>query len=432
MARVSARRVLLPLCAVALVATGATGCGSGGGDTDSQGRVKVVFWHGQTDIARTTLEKLVADFNRTHPKIHVETNAGAATADTMLPKVTTALASGKYPDVCYLFGSDLADIAHSKRVDDLTDAVKSANWEDFWPAERAAATVKGRVRGIPSESDNLAVVYNKALLARAGLPAPQPNWTWDDFRRYAKKLTDPGAGVYGTSWPGIGDEDTTWRLWPMLWQEGGEIVTADQHRSAFDSPAGVRALSLVKDMAVTDKSVYIDTSSGSLKMNRLFNDGKMGLFVTGPWSLPDIRTAKIDYAVAPLPGVNGSNVTISGSDNWVVLDHGSRRRRAAEQFVLWLTSASQNLTWMNGTGALPLRASVTRLPGYAEFQKNWPGLEVWTAGLENMRPRPTLRAYPKLSKAVGQAVASVLLGRSDAKPALEQAAKASDTALAGE
>jgi multiple sugar transport system substrate-binding protein len=65
----------------------------------------------------------------------------------MLPKVTASLASGTYPDISYIFGSDLAEVARSSKVQDLTDAVKAADvhWDDFWPAAREAAIVDGRV-----------------------------------------------------------------------------------------------------------------------------------------------------------------------------------------------------------------------------------------------------------------------------------------------
>jgi multiple sugar transport system substrate-binding protein len=50
----------------------------------------------------------------------------------------------------------------------------------------------GKVIGFPALIDNLSVIYNKKLFAAAGVPAPSPNWTWDQFRAVAKKLTDPG------------------------------------------------------------------------------------------------------------------------------------------------------------------------------------------------------------------------------------------------
>ena len=44
--------------------------------------------------------------------------------------------------------------------------------------------------------------------------------------------------------------------------------------------------------------------------------------------------------------------------------------------------------------------------------------------------RPVLAAYPQISEAMGNAIVSVMLGRSDAKTALDQAAAQANEALA--
>lgn len=421
------------MVAAVLLATGVlVACGNSSGDTDADGRTRVVFWHGQVDVAKEALDALVEDFNKTHPKIHVESDSGGVTADQMLPKVTAALAAGTFPDISYLFGSDLAEVARSSKVQNLTDAVRATEvrWDDFWPAAREAATVDGRVRAVPALTDNLAVVYNKKLFTDAGVPEPSPDWTWEDFRAVAKKLTSEASGNYGTGWPAAGLEDTTWRLWPMIWQQGGDILTADRGRTAFQGGEGVRSLSLLKDMAVTDKSVYADTDASSQKMIRLFNDGKMGMLMGGPWLLPDIKAVGIDYGVAPLPGFGGNHLTIGGSDNWLLFDHGDARAAAAREFAFWLTQSEQEVRWMDATGSLPLRNSTTQRPEYASYRAKWPNLELWLNGLPTMRSRPTLAAYPKISKAVGEAIVSVLLGQADPAPALSSAAAQADQALA--
>ena len=41
----------------------------------------------------------------------------------MLQKMLAALAAGSYPDVAYIFGSDLANVARSPKVVDMTDMV---------------------------------------------------------------------------------------------------------------------------------------------------------------------------------------------------------------------------------------------------------------------------------------------------------------------
>ena len=55
------------------------------------------------------------------------------------------------------------------------------------------ATVNGKVIGIPALVDNLAVVYNKKLFAKAGLPVPGANWTWQQFDRRRAEADRPGG-----------------------------------------------------------------------------------------------------------------------------------------------------------------------------------------------------------------------------------------------
>ena len=75
------------------------------------------------------------------------------------------------------------------------------NWNDFYPASRQIASPGGKVIGFPALIDNLSVIYNKKLFAAAGIPAPSPDWTWDDFRNVAKQLTDPAKHIYGVNYP---------------------------------------------------------------------------------------------------------------------------------------------------------------------------------------------------------------------------------------
>ena len=54
---------------------------------------------------------------------------------------------------------------------------------------------------------------------------------------------------------------------------------------------------------------------------------------TGPWELPDIISAKVDYGVVPMPTFSGKPVTISGPDTWMVFDNGSARAAGRAEFV---------------------------------------------------------------------------------------------------
>src|SRR4029079_19646194 len=81
----------------------------------------------------------------------------------------------------------------------MSDVVSQPDWkwDDFYPAEREAATAGDKVVGGPALAENPEIVYNKKLFADAGVAPPSPTWTWDDFRAAAAKLTDPSKGQYG-------------------------------------------------------------------------------------------------------------------------------------------------------------------------------------------------------------------------------------------
>ncbi|MFJ1747380.1 ABC transporter substrate-binding protein [Streptomyces sp. NPDC088116] len=429
-AALSRRKVLRRGTGLALGAAAALpGCATTTDDgVGADGRVTVELWHGQTDSARGVIEKLVAEFNRTHPGIRVDP-AGGVLADVMLQKITAALAAGSFPDIAYVFGSDLASVARSPSVVDLTGTVRSAPlpWTDYWAPVRQAVTLNGQVRAAPAVVDSLAVICNKKLFHAAGLPLPQPGWTWDEFMDTAKKLTGAAPGAFGTGWPGAGDEDTVWRLWPLIWDLGGDLVGKDGRGIGF-ADAGVQALETVRSLA-RDKSVYIDPKPGGEQMYKVFASGRMGMVVTGPWQLPDIRQAEIDYHVVPLPSYSGRPMTISGPDTWTLFDNGPARVRAARTFVTWLTQPAQDVIWAVESGSLPLSRSTRALPGWQSQTTRVEGLSVFTEALDTARVRLVHPAYPQVSQALGQAVVAVLLGRSTPVEAMRECADEANAAL---
>ncbi|MFE0106699.1 ABC transporter substrate-binding protein [Streptomyces sp. NPDC059009] len=425
------RTVLRTGTAAALAAAGgaATGCGPGAADgVGADGKVTIQVWHGQTDTALTVIKRLVAAFHRTHPGIRVDLGGGVL-ADAMLQKVTAALASGAYPDVAFVFGSDLASVARSPQVVDLTSYVRNrpTPWASYWPSAREAVTINGRVRAMPAVVDCLAVVCNKKLFAEAGVELPEPGWSWAEFTDVARRLTDPGKGRFGTGWPGTGDEDTVWRLWPLIWGLGGDVIAEDGKHIGF-ADEGVRALEVVRDL-VRAGSVYVDPKPGSEQMYKVFLSGRMAMVPTGPWELPDITQAKLDHHVVPLPTFDGDPVTISGPDTWTVFDNGEARAEAARTFVSWLTHPTQDSRWDVQAGSLPLSRGSEDSRAWREHATRTPGLPVFTRALPSARVRPVHPAYPRISQALGEAVVSVLLDRSSPRAALRACAEDANAAL---
>ncbi|MEO7981767.1 MAG: ABC transporter substrate-binding protein [Sporichthyaceae bacterium] len=429
---------LVPAAAAAVaLALLAAGCGgsSGGGTgatkADPSAKVTLTWWTGQSQAAEKVLEGLAAEFHQAHPNVTVKASSGASTTDDLLQKLSATFASGTYPDISYAYGSWAGKLGKSGKTLDLADEVAdpAVGWDELPPAARTTATPAGVVIGYPALVDNLALVYNTDLFDAAGLDYPSADWTWEDFRSAAQAISDPGKKIYGTAWSVSGGEDTTWHLWPLLWQGGGEILTKDEQKTAFDSPAGVQGLELLRQMAVEDKSMYLDQTDE--KYGPLFAAGRVGMIVTGPWQLYDLVQAKTPYGVQVLPGTNGDHQTVSGPDIWAAFDHeDANRAHWTAELLSWLSQPEQDARWNMALGNLPLRSSEQSMPEYATFIATYPGVEVMVANLANAtHARPTIASYPEISRYVGEAVAKTLQGQGSSAAALATAAEKADQAM---
>ncbi|GIH16175.1 ABC transporter substrate-binding protein [Rugosimonospora africana] len=406
-------------------------CGSDDDGASADGTVTITMWHGQENQGKDTLDKIVAAFNAKNPKIKVNASSGGVLADSMLQKITTALASGKYPDIAYIFGPDIANVARSPKVANLQPFITQpdVNWDDYYPAARDAVTVDGKVRGFPALIDNLCVAYNKKIFAAAGVPEPTGDWTWDEYVATAKRLTDPAKGTFGTGWPAAGDEDCVWRIYPLIWDLGGSIVDGSGKKIGFDNDSGLKALQVVHQLGA-DKSVYADTKPGSDQMYQVFTSGKMAMIPTGPWELPVFIEAKSDYGVVPLPTFSGKRVTIAGPDTWTVFDNGKAKVKAAVEFLKFLTSGDQDVQWATEAGSLPLRKSTANLAEWKQHVDTTVGLKPFSDALAYAKTRPTIRKYPQISEPLGQAIVKMLLGQGTPEGALSELAKNANAALA--
>jgi multiple sugar transport system substrate-binding protein len=426
------KRALAIIGVLTLLAAACTSNGSNGDNASPGGKVQIEMWHGQSDTAKKALDQLIGEFNSTHTDVEVVASSGGTTPDGMLPKVTTAIAAGTAPDIAYMYGSWGGNLAQSPAIADLSQAVQdpSVNWSDFWPAAQSTVTVNGKVIGFPAIIDNLSVIYNKDLFDAANVPYPSADWTWDDFRNAAKALRDPAENIYGVNYPVTGDEDTVWRFWPFLWQGGGEVLSSDEKTATFNSDAGVQALTLWQQMAVQDDSVYLDPTDE--KAEPLFTSGHLAMFVSGPWEVPVLQENHMNWGDQVMPSVDGTtHETISGPDMWAVFNNGQAKVDAAVEFLTWFSEPKQQLVWMRAAGSLPIRQSIEQDPGYKDWLNSYPGIQAMVDNLANaVHTRPAVTQYPRISKAIGDAIASVLLGRAQPKEALDQAAQESDALLA--
>ena len=118
-------------------------------------------------------------------------------------KTQTGFISGTLQDLLYghhrwLFINYLKGIY--QEIDDLLASDPPADYADMYPSIMAGNSLDGKnfsVPGVVHPGGNIAVNYNKTMLAEKGLPEPQAGWTINDWAELAKAAADPANGIFG-------------------------------------------------------------------------------------------------------------------------------------------------------------------------------------------------------------------------------------------
>ena len=217
----------------------------------------------------------------------------------------------------------------------------------------------------------------------------------------------------------------------MIWQQGGEVLDKANKKALFAGPQGVKALQLLSDMALKDKSLYPDQTPDTQKMYGLFDSGKMAMIVTGPWQLSDIRDHHVSYGVQ----VHAELRRLARDDLGPGRLHGLqplRRAPGGRGRRSWPGCTSPRRTCSGTSAAATCRSARRRprCPAFKAYAAKYPGVDLFVKNLANAHHiRPPVPQYTQISVAVGKAIATSLLGRGSPKDTLAQAAKTADKAL---
>ncbi len=200
-------------------------------------------------------------------------------------KLEVELAAGSAPDIFYVNNSMLPTfesqhvlfnitpyLSHHKNAQYLDAVEDPAN---YLPVTLREATYHGQYYALPWIAMPVVTYVNPVLFRKAHLALPSMNWTWSDFLKDARAITDAKAGIYGylqaNGWPPV-------QLY--LWSYGGHILNASGTRATVDSQRAIRGLELMSTF-VKDGVVPPQAAIANVAIEDLFRAGKLGMFIGG-------------------------------------------------------------------------------------------------------------------------------------------------------
>lgn len=284
---------------------------------------------------------------------------------------------------------------------DLGDKAKS-----FDPVALKGFTYDGKVYGLPYLVEAIALIYNKDLV-------PTPPKTWDELKTIAKKLQDDKKVEQGY----VLQQGDPYHTEPLLTGFGGYIFgykngQYDPKDLGLDSAGGIAAYTEIENML---KSGLLRKDVDYNLMMGLFKDKKSAMFISGPWTLNDLRAAKVNYGIAPIPTMKQTPKPFVGVQGWMVSAFGKNKLQA-KTFLTEFVATDEAMQAMYD--AVP--AAMAWTPVASKIKDA--DITAFAASASTGDPMPAIPQMSSVWEAWGKAITLIFQGQSTAEKAVKDAA----------
>ncbi|CCM79404.1 ABC transporter substrate-binding protein [Rhizobium mesoamericanum] len=374
--------------------------------------VTLTLW--SLDKVNQPAPSLIREFNAQNNGIKIEYRE--IQFDDVVSEAMRAYSTGQAPDIIAVDNPEHAMFASHGAFLDLTDMIAKSSVikkENYFPGPLNSVTWDKKLFGVPKATNTIALYYNVDMFKAKGLDPDKPPHTWDQLLDAARKLNDPAKNVYGLAFSAKANEEGTFQFLPWAQMGGGGY-------DHINAPGAVKALETWKTI-LDEKLASPDTlTRGQWDSTGTFNSGNAAMVISGPWELDRMsQEAKFDWRVTLMPvpkdGVEPSSAM--GDFNWAIF---ASTKHPAEAFKALEYFASQDDKMFKNFGQLPARSDITIPPTGNE--KKDAALKVFLEQLKYAKPRGPHPQWPKISKAIQDAIQSALTGQATPQAALDQAA----------
>jgi multiple sugar transport system substrate-binding protein len=355
---------------VLLVLSASVIAGCGGSSESSSGSADLTFWTGFTDRELGVMKDVVADFEKTHPDIHVKVVGGISD-----DKIVAAIRGGNAPDVAHSFDAGAYTGAYCSNGAwiDLADYMNQDGLSDdiFPEVPRQYSQFEGTRCALPMLADVYGLYYNKDLFAKAGLDGPPQ--TVSQLMDYAKKLTernpDGSLKVVGLD-PFDGFYENIAAHWAPQW--GVDWVDESGKSNLAAQPGWADMLRWQKELIDWygyDNLVRWQASAGDeFSAQHAFERGKLAMNLDGEWRVAFIGAEhpELNFGTAPLPVDDGQpDLYGSGytSGSIIGIPKTSGHKDEAWQLLKYLATDTGALVKMtNGIRNVPTTTAALESP----------------------------------------------------------------------
>ncbi len=316
------------------------------------GKVLTV-WHTYSGKEQEDFNKMMDRYRATRPDLTVQVEFqpfGGA-----IDKYITVATAGNAPDVMRFQNDRLGEVARLGFLEPLDRFLDPGLLAKYTTESLETMRIEGQIYALPATQDLLAIVYNKELFDSNGEQYPSDDWDTDDLLRIAQNLTS--GGVSGFVQP------VTDPFWFFPWQKGygGHIFSpgasdedpVTRQVLGFDMEETVNATLWLQDLDKVEGIMF--ANPGSSTMMSAFLERRAAMVATGPWAIPDMQAAEIEFGIVPFPIVKatGERAQPTLGVKGFGIYKGSNAKEDAFDAIKFIASPEEQINFALGVGGAP-------------------------------------------------------------------------------
>ena len=334
------------------------------------------------------------------------------------------LAGGTPPDLVLVSNASLATVLEAEIPEDLTEMIKAYNI-DLSKMEQAVVQQMHKLGdhkafyGLPFYMNYGAMVHNRDIFDKFGVPYPKEVMTYDELLELGKKLTRSDGG---TNYIGVMPPD----LRQMYWQYGVPVFNKATGKAYLTTDTHAKVFALLKQFYSIPG--YMENGRHSHSVDLFFKEQRMAMYPNWVAAMITFFTRagtkdqfKWDVTAHPSysdrPGL-GKEVDFAIA----VVNKSSKHKEAVYQVLLSLLSPEVQSKQSRG-GRLPVLTDPAIRSVYAADSDIFAGKNLQSIFKVTPSPLPEASKYdPKINAMlIGEVVRSVMVDGVDINTALRNA-----------
>ncbi len=383
---------------------------------------QVMIWVHFVGANYDIFNRLVKEFNDATPDVEVKAQSFGPAEITA--KYLAAVAAGAPPDVFHAPGYVPPDMASNKVIAPLDGLVTldPTTLKNFDPI----TVFNGQRFGVPVNGGLGAMCYNTELMQKSGADPTKAPETWDDLIALALKMTNASENQFGLMLGNQAGFTTAQNYYAFLLGAGGSLLTPDGKASAFNSEAGLDALTFMGDAVnkhkISPRKMYTDVQAWTEWATR-----KVGSVLLYPVWTAGILNSKVPSMTAPPPRRVKRGAHFAG--NYFTLSMVSKNKEAFAKFANWWVQPAISGRWAGESGAIPNSQAAIDHPEYKRFLAQNPLGQAFLDTIPFAQPFPGVIGVPGVLQICSEMVQAVVLGGEAPKDVIAKSATRADAEL---